>query len=57
MTAQFKDHEKWMKSAFREAEKAFELVPTDENRKVMELIQKKMSSKSKSKSSPKSTIQ
>ena len=25
MTAQYKDHEKWMKSAFREAEKAFEL--------------------------------
>ena len=25
MTVKFKDHEKWMKSAFREAEKAFEL--------------------------------
>ena len=26
-----------------EARKAFELIPTDDNRKVMELIQKKMS--------------
>ena len=25
MTVKYKDHEKWMKSAFREAEKAFEL--------------------------------
>jgi tetratricopeptide (TPR) repeat protein len=42
----------WYKDAFKEAEKAFELVPTDNNRKVMELIQKKISGKSESLSSP-----
>ena len=33
----------WYKDALKEAERAFELVPTDDNRKVMELIQKKIS--------------
>ena len=42
----------WYKDALKEAERAFELVPTDDNRKVMELIQKKISSKSESLSSP-----
>ena len=34
----------WYKDAIKEAQKAFELIPTDDNRRVMELIQKKMSS-------------
>ena len=42
----------WYNDAFEEAEKAFELVPTDDNRKVMELIHKKRSGKSKDKASP-----
>ena len=32
----------WYNDAIIEARNAFELIPTDENRKVMELIQKKM---------------
>ena len=37
----------WYTDAILEARKAFELIPTDDNRKVMELIKKKMISKSK----------
>ena len=37
----------WYNDAIMEARKAFELIPTDNNRKVMELIQKKMVAKSK----------
>ena len=37
----------WYNDASMEARKAFELIPTDENRKVMELIQIKESSNSK----------
>ena len=37
----------WYHDASMEARKAFELIPTDENRKVMELIQNKLSSNSK----------
>ena len=44
----------WYKDALEEAEKAFELIPTDDNRKVMELIKKKLLGKSESISSPKS---
>ena len=40
----------WYHDASMEARKAFELIPTDENRKVMELIQKKMLGKSKASS-------
>ena len=36
----------WYKDAIIEARKAFELIPTDDNRKVMELIQKKIKGKS-----------
>ena len=39
----------WYNDAIMEARKAFELIPTDENRKVMELIQKKMEGKPKTK--------
>ena len=39
---------KWYNDAIVEAREAFELIPTDDNRKVMELIQKKMSGKLKS---------
>ena len=35
----------WYNDAIMEARKAFELIPTDDNRKVMELIQKKMQRK------------
>ena len=35
----------WYDDAVKEARQAFELIPTDENRKVLELIQGKMSSK------------
>ena len=38
---------RWYNDAIMEARKAFELIPTDNNRKVMELIQKKMVAKSK----------
>ena len=37
----------WYNDAIMEARKAFELIPTDNNRKVIELIQKKMASKAK----------
>ena len=37
----------WYNDAIMEARKAFELIPTDENRKVMELIQKKTEGKPK----------
>ena len=37
----------WYNDAIMEARKAFELIPTDENRKVMELIQKKTEQKPK----------
>ena len=43
----------WYNDAIMEARKAFELIPTDENRKVMELIQKKKEGESKV--SPKQT--
>ena len=39
----------WYNDAAIEARKAFELIPTDDNRKVMELIQKKMEGKPKTK--------
>ena len=32
----------WYQDAILEAKKAFELIPTDDNRKVMELIKKKI---------------
>ena len=35
----------WYNDAAMEARKAFEFIPTEENRKVMELIQKKMKGK------------
>ena len=37
----------WYNDAIMEARKAFELIPTDDNRKVMELIQKKTEGKPK----------
>ena len=40
----------WYNDATMEARKAFELIPTDENRKVMELIQKKTEGKPKNES-------
>ena len=39
----------WYDDAIKEAQKAFELIPTDDNRQVMELIQKKISAKSRNK--------
>ena len=39
----------WYNDAIMEARKAFELIPTDDNRKVMELIQKKTEGKQKTK--------
>ena len=39
----------WYKDAIKEAQNAFELIPTDDNRKVLELIQKKISSTSNNK--------
>ena len=39
----------WYNDAIMEARKAFELIPTDDNRKVMELIQKKTEGKLKTK--------
>jgi len=39
----------WYDDAIKEARKAFELIPSDDNRKVMELIQKKYSGKPKGK--------
>ena len=43
----------WYNDAIMEARKAFELIPTDDNRKVMELIQKKREGESKA--NPKQT--
>ena len=40
----------WYNDAVMEARKAFELIPTENNRKVMELIQKKTEGKSKAES-------
>ena len=37
----------WYNEAVLEAQQAFELIPTDDNRKVIQLIQKKIRSKSK----------
>ena len=37
----------WYNDAILEARKAFELIPTDDNRKVMELIKKKTEGKPK----------
>ena len=37
----------WYTDAILEARKAFELIPTDDNKKVLELIQKKMKGKPK----------
>ena len=48
---------KWYNDAIMEARKAFELIPTDDNRKVMELIQKKMGEKLKANSQQKTTNQ
>ena len=47
----------WYNDAIMEARKAFELIPTDENRKVMELIQKKTEVKSKAKPKESSSSQ
>ena len=44
----------WYDDAIKEAQKAFELIPTDDNRKVMELIQKKTSGDPKDKTNSKS---
>ena len=35
----------WYNDAIMEARKAFELIPTDDNKKVLELIKKKMADK------------
>ena len=43
----------WYNDAIMEARKAFELIPTDDNRKVMELILKKREGESKA--NPKQT--
>ena len=37
----------WFNDAIMEARKAFELIPTDDNKKVLDLIQKKMRGQSK----------
>ena len=47
----------WYIDALKEAEKAFELVPTDDNRKVMGLIQKKISDGTNGNTNPKLTNQ
>ena len=47
----------WYNDAIMEARKAFELIPTDDNRKVMELIQKKTEVKSKAKPKESSSSQ
>ena len=44
----------WYDDAIKEAKKAFELIPTDDNRKVMELIKKKLSIEPKDKTAQKS---
>ena len=47
----------WYNDAIMEARKAFELIPTDDNRKVLELIQKKMVDKLKTAPLQTSSIQ
>ena len=47
----------WYNDAMMEARKAFELIPTDDNRQVMELIQKKINGKSQAISSKASSSQ
>ena len=47
----------WYNDAIMEARKAFELIPTDDNRKVMELIQKKTERKPKAKPKKSSSSQ
>ena len=47
----------WYYDAIKEANKAFELIPSDDNRKVMELIQKKISREPKTKVDSKPTNQ
>ena len=47
----------WYNDAIMEARKAFELIPTDDNRKVMELIQKKTEKKPKAESKQSSSSQ
>ena len=47
----------WYNDAIMEARKAFELIPTDDNRQVMELIQKKIKGKSQAVSQPASSSQ
>ena len=44
----------WYDDAIKEAHKAFELIPTDDNRKIMELIQKKILVEPKYTTNPKS---
>ena len=48
---------KWYSEALIEAKKAFELIPTDENKKVIDLIKNKKNSVSKNKENIKSTNQ
>ena len=43
---------KWYEDATDEARKAFELFPTDENRKILELVQKKTHRHTKSRPEP-----
>ena len=47
----------WYNDAIMEARKAFELIPTVDNRKVMELIQKKTERKPKAKPKQSSSSQ
>ena len=47
----------WYNDAIMEARKAYELIPTVDNRKVMELIQKKMEGKVKANPQKASSIQ
>ena len=47
----------WYNDAIMEARKAFELIPTDDNKKVLELIQKKMADKLKTDPQQTSSIQ
>ena len=47
----------WYNDAIMEARKAFELIPTDDNRKVMELIQIKTAGKPKTEPTKSSSIQ
>jgi len=47
----------WYNDAIKEAQIAFELIPTDDNKKVMGLIQKKLGQKSKKDTKKKSPSQ